>query len=462
MIRAGDAFLLGYLPHLLRGHFEALELIEAALAGAAGELLARASAQRAALPRRGAELVSAVWTLEGVVGSGLGVEPPKPPYELGDVAPWSAALARAFVESNPEDELRTAHLLGELVGASEALVGLAVRAAQLGAADPTHAAVAARAAALRQALAAPLEAPASSDPTVAGELTALARERATAAADAGPPTAAHAAALAGTRGRIGYIARALESACRGTPRAAVAAWNQRHINGTELRRRLLEHRRWSVPCRMEEDGQPAPRVFAFDQRVLLAFSDTRALDQRPPFLVSDAPEDQLVVTVPGTALFSWVPDDHVDLLVLDATADPAAKSTINYPRDTHTGLRQAAADLALELALTDWSHLDLDVLRQAMHPILVDGNTVKNLLAPDGYGRPRVALFTSLDALELHVDRLENAALAGLQRLLVPGHTLFPELAKLDVAGVVYNPSGPFRSRSLNKRTIELLAAAGE
>jgi hypothetical protein len=236
------------------------------------------------------------------------------------------------------------------------------------------------------------------------------------------------------------------------------------MSGSELLRRLAEHHRWNLPVRMV-DGKPQPRVFSFEQikeRVLLAFSDTRALALRPAFTRSDKPEDQMVLTVPGALVFQLVPDENVDLLVLDPVDDLNAPTTINYRREQHPMLKRVGHEVSLELAATDWSHLNPGTLREGQFWILVSGGQVHNLLAPDGYRRPRLALFTSEAALDAHLQYAtpeQQSAFAQAQRLLAPGHTLFPQMAKLDVAGIVINPSGPGRSRAFNKRTLEVLAS---
>jgi hypothetical protein len=62
----------------------------------------------------------------------------------------------------------------------------------------------------------------------------------------------------------------------------------------------------------------------------------------------------------------------------------------------HGSLRQATEEVALELAACEWSRLDLKPLRAYSFWILVGGGKVHNLMAPDGYGRPRIGMFLLL------------------------------------------------------------------
>jgi hypothetical protein len=173
--------------------------------------------------------------------------------------------------------------------------------------------------------------------------------------------------------------------------------------GSELLQRLAEHHLWNIPCRGGVDGQPTPRIFTFDKRVMFAFSDRPALDARPAFLRSDKPDEQQCLTIAGALMLEYLPQE-VDVLVLDATDDPAAPGTINYPREMHARLRQRASEVALELAAADWSELNLPALRQHPYWILGSGSTVHNLLVKAAFGRPMLGLFSTEAALEAHLS----------------------------------------------------------
>jgi hypothetical protein len=217
------------------------------------------------------------------------------------------------------------------------------------------------------------------------------------------------------------------------------------MNGRELLRRLAEHHRWNVPA--TADGKP--RLFQLGKRVLFAFSDGPALQTRPSFV-----RESLVLTVAGALLFKFLPPD-ADLLVLDATDDANAPHTVNYPREMHGLLRQVGGEVALELAATDWSQVLPGALREHPYWIVVEGNHVKQLLAPDARGRAMSALFSSEAALEAH---LSEQATSTWERRLLKGELLFPSLAKLGM-GMVLNPSGPGRRRAFNQRFVEMLAS---
>lgn len=268
--------------------------------------------------------------------------------------------------------------------------------------------------------------------------------------------------LAKIRARLGECARALESAVRGAPRASVRAWRDKKMSGGELMRRLCEHHRWSAPCLFGPDGQPRPRVFVFDKRAFLVFSDSRTRDEQPAFVRAGKTEEQPYLTFTGVALFRWLPDADVDVITIDPTDDPDAPQTINYPREMHARLRAFADEVALDLAACDWSRLDLEALRAYSFWVLVSGGKIHNLLARDCRGRPFVGLFYSEEALDAHLARATPEQArdhAVWQKMLLPGAALFPSLTQLDVAGVMLNPSGPGRTRAFNTRTLGMLAS---
>ncbi len=462
-----DAFLMGYLQHLVRAHFQALEILIQARDGAEGELSARVEARLRALHERGPEIVSCVWKIESIMGDRLHVQPPAPPQSMADVLTLSRALESAF-EAAPESGVegyRTAYAFGVRCGIAETTVAIAALHWALWAAAPSDAQLSERGHIIREMLARSTSSPGvtSNCPTMRSEDDAIMRALGAAAATAArAPDDTSAGELAQIQEQLGHCARSLESAARSTPRAAVRAWRDKYLAGGELMRRLAEHYRWRVPCRIGQDGKPEPHVMVFDKRVLMVFSDSEALGERPTFLQTGKPEDHLYLTFPGTALFRWLPDANVDVLVLDPTNDPHAPHTINYPREMHGRLREVADEVALELSACDWSRLDLAPLRAYRFWILVSGGQVHNLMSPDGYGRPRIGMFSSEAALEAHLARAtpEQARdFASWQRLLAPGEVLFPQMAKLNVAGIILNPSGPGRTRAFNSRTVEKLAS---
>ncbi len=467
--RSVDAFLLAYLPNLVKAHFQILEILLQSREGAGEEPASRVETLLRALQERGPEIVSCVWQLESILGDRLRVQPPAPPQSEADVDALSHAIEAAFKgapESNAED-YRTAYAFGMRCGTAETLVALAALHRSLWAAAPDDARLKERGRALLEALSRMAASPgvASDSPTMQNEDEAISHAlNAAATIAASAPVDASAVELLKIRAQLGNCARSLESATLGTPRAAVRAWRDKQLSGIELARRLAEHYRWSVPCRIGQDGKPEFRILTFDKRVLMAFSDARALAARPTFLRAGGAEDQLYLTFTGTELFSRLADANVDVLVLDPTDDPQAPHTINYPREMHGSLREVAEEAALELAACDWSRLDLAPLLAHRFWILAGGGSVHNLMAPDGYGRPRIAMFPTEAALDAHLAHAtpEQARdFTFMQRLLAPGEVLFPPIAGLDVAGIVLNPSGPGRTRAFNIWTVKKLAGLG-
>ena len=462
-----DAFLLGYLPHRVGAHFLALGTLLQAGSGAAGELASRVEARMRSLPERGPEVVSCVWQIESILGERLRAQLPEPPRSVGELADFSRAVGEAFEDACLSDAggLRTAYALGDRVGGAEHTAATAALHWSLWAAARGDTRMEERARVIREELArlASAQGVTSDCPTVRGEEADITRELGAAVeAAARSPDDASADELAKIQARLGECARALESALRGTPRASVRAWRDKKMSGGELMRRLCEHYRWSAPCQIGEDGQPRPRVFVFDKRAFLVFSDSRARGEQPAFVRTGGTEDQLYLTFTGAALFRWLPGAGVDLIVIDPTDDPDAPQTINYPREMHARLRGFADEVALDLAACDWSRLDLEALRAYSFWVLVSGGKIHNPLARDCRGRPFVGLFSSEEALDAHLALAtpeQAREHAQWQKMLLTGAAMFPSLAQLDVAGVMLNPSGPGRTRAFNTSTLEMLAS---
>jgi hypothetical protein len=339
---------------------------------------------------------------------------------------------------------------GANCGLAERLLGEAAQVWALWAAAPAHPQLSARGGELRRQLAAwaPLD---DADPTLAAEEQLIARDLRHAVEVASfPPHDGGALEFAKGRARVAQSARAMEAAAAGTPRDCVRAWSEKRMDGHALLRRLAEHHRWSVPCVVGPDGKPMPKLFQFDKQVLFAFSDRTALAARPKHL-----EETQLVTLVGALLFKWLPSD-VDVLVLDATEDPAGPGVIKYPRERHGLLRQVGGEVALELAATDWSQVDPRALCEHDYWIVMTGSSVHQILAPDGRGRPTSALFSSEEALDAQLAR-GTAEQRAWEKRLLSGEALFPSLAKLQM-GMVLNPGGP-RSRAFNARFVERLAS---
>lgn len=463
-----DAFLLGYLPHRVGAHFQALETLLHAGSGAVGELASRVESRLRSLPERGPEVVSCVWQIESILGERLRTtELPEPPRSVEELADFSRAVGNAFEDACRADagRRRTAYALGDRVGAAEQTVATAALHRSLWASARDDARMAERGSVIREELTRLASAPkvTSDCPTVMGEDADITRELSGAVeAAAHTPDDSSADELAKIQERLGECARALESALRGTPRASVLAWRDKKMSGAELMRRLSEHYRWSAPCLFGPDGQPQPRFFVFDKGVLMVFGDSRARDEQPSFVRTGKTEDQLYLTFRGVEFFRWLPDANVDLVVIDPTDDPDAPQTINYPREMHARLREFANEVALDLAACNWSRLDLEAMRAYSFWVLVSAGKIHNLLALDCRGRPFVGLFSSEEALDAHLalatpDQAREHA--QWQKMLLTGAAMFPSLAQLDVAGVMLNPSGPGRTRAFNKKTVEMLAS---
>jgi hypothetical protein len=456
-----DAFQIGYLPELVRAHFGALEILVPAGTQADAALAAVLAHEQTAFRERGPEVVSIVVQVEGILAERLDEPPPAPPRSPEECAAWTGAAAAAFEKHGGDAE---AYAAGRYAGAAEAALANAVRQRKLWATSPTHAPLTKTAEAVRAAVlkAAATPAPAAACPTRRACSERIAQELAPAAgAVEKAPAEATTAELARAHAEIASAARALEAAAWGTPRGAVDDWLAGRMNGRELARRIVEHRRWTVPC---EPGAaaPTPRVFAFDKRVLMAFSDPPALAARPDFLGGIIGADDRWLTVPGWALLADLPRPGVDLVVLDPGKDPHSRKTINYPTELHRMLAEESRTAAVEAAVADWSHLDRRALRDASYWVLVAGSSLRFLGAPDRLGRARIGVFTTEAALDAHLEHAtpeQRAAFAReTRRMLLPGAELFRALRAAQAA-IVFNPSGPGRTRAFNPQSVEMLAS---
>ena len=461
MLRAGDAFQLGYLPHQFKAHFAAAELLES-LHGADGPLGERVGLMLASLPERGPEIMSCLFQLENIVGSRLEVQPPQPPQSVADCARFGAAIAAAFDGKKPTEEQRVAYQLGERVGIAEAWLAIAVRAVSLSVPARDDARIAEPLRTARQALQAAASAPAieTSCPTQRGEQVALARWLGAAVEVAArPPEDALILELSKIAFQVCGCARSLESAAWGTPRTSVRAWHEKQMDGRALMQRLCEHHRFWTPCTTDAQGRPDPKIFQFDKRVLVLFSDPTVIEQRPDFLKAETQ----YLTVPGALLLGAL-DDKIDLVVIDPMGnDPKNPQTINYLRELHALLKQIAHETAFELLACDWSRLQLAPFRDYKFWLQNGPGGPQMFSVRDGYGRQRAAVFSSEAALDAyitaHATPEQAKTWAPDLRFLIPGDALFAGLAKTPAEGFILNPAGPGRTRAFNRKTLERLAA---
>ena len=460
MLRAGDAFQLGYLQHHFHAHFAAAEMLEP-LRGAGGNLGERAARMLASLPERGPEIMSCLFQLENIVGNRLQVTPPQPPQSAADCARFAQAIDAAFEGSKPGDDERIAFRLGDRVGNAEAWLAIAVKAFSLAVAAPADARVADRLHTARAAMqaAAAARAVETTCPTMRREHAALGRWLGAAIeAAARTPEDPRILELAQFALQLSGCARSLEAAAWGTPRASVRAWREERLSGALLMRRLCEHHRFSTPCTTDAQGRPDPKVFEFDKRVLFLFSDPETIEQRPDLLRAETQ----YLTAPGAFLLGGL-NDGVDLVVIDPMGnDPSNPLTINYPRHLHATLKQVAHEVSFELGACDWTRLELPPFRTYPFWLQNGPGGPQNFVVRDGYGRARVAVFTSEAALETHIAAHASPEQAKSYvrdlRFVMSGDALFAALAKLPIDGLILNPSGPGRTRAFNRKTLEMLA----
>lgn len=426
---AREFFLLGYLPAIVRGHLAGLDLAvlakEPSLAPALEPHLVR-------LRERGTEIVSAVWEIENILARAFAMKPPPPPVPDNQTV-WSQAVMVAAVEHAKADPALASYRdLGVWAGTIEVAVLFHARNQTLPVKE-----LAERSALAVKAVS-DIPVPKSTCPTARAEAEAIGRALEDATKDPTPALA-----------RIRRSARALESAALGTPRDSIRAWKEKRIDGTALVRRLAEHQSWLVQSRPDRDQ---PMIFSFDKRVMLGWSDPELVAARPDYLK----EPTRFLSMPGSMFFAMVPNDAIDLVVLEGTTD--ASLVINYPREKHAVLKAAAEDAAFACELTNWSALDVGTLRKHRFWMLVHGGDMRNLVATDACGRRFAAIFSNEAALDAHLATTPAAAAADCTKVTLPGETFFKNLLSFDVAGIAIDPSGPSRSRLFNKAMLQRLA----
>jgi hypothetical protein len=242
-------------------------------------------------------------------------------------------------------------------------------------------------------------------------------------------------------------------------REVIELWRAKKISGATLLRHLVSYESWYVPipadAAEEVSTQGAPSRVTTNRdaqgvRRLLLYSDPASCAQFRWAPESGGTEQQHYLAAAGGWVFR-LPLDKVDELVID----PGAGHEITYKREQLSRFREMADALEMEAMLARlpahpeemeellpmlWNYSGYSI---AMHNRV--GRPPQVALTRDDQGRTLAAIFTFDDAFSAFQIEDARGRYADERVVQTPmtGAQLFEVLAGMDVAGVVFNPSGP-------------------
>lgn len=237
--------------------------------------------------------------------------------------------------------------------------------------------------------------------------------------------------------------------------AAITAWQEKQIGGTQLLRRLASFDAWRVPV---SEGAAAEMLSTNAATRLMYSRDAAGVGRL--YLFSDAAAWETFTRAGNgpaagqhflTTTGSWVfrlPLDQVDFVEID----PGSPWHINYSREQFPRLRALAEAVEIERTLLalrrgeaaagaavqvrDYAHYLLAVVNQ--------GGQTALALAPDSRGRALAAIFTAADNFDAFADERQPTPEEGqLLSLELAGERLFQQLSGMQLDGLVFNCCGP-------------------
>jgi len=189
-----------------------------------------------------------------------------------------------------------------------------------------------------------------------------------------------------------------------------------------------------------KDAAGTTRFFIFsDDEAYKRFSES-----------SGDPLKQHFLTTKGTWVFR-LPIDEIDFVAIDATSP----HEIAYGKELFPRLKQMANAIEVEEALLELRTSDtpgkglIPLVRDYQGyniAILKTGEASQLGLAPDDKGRVLLAVFThddGFDAYSAESKRLRPES--EVMQMNLPGASLFDQITKIKIDGVVFNCCGPAR-----------------
>ena len=240
------------------------------------------------------------------------------------------------------------------------------------------------------------------------------------------------------------------------PRDGIRDYNKGAIDAVALLRILVSHQDWCIPGRHEgEDIAPLIAV-AGDERWLQIFSDTDAYEAYLAH-VGDQPNSEYLI-MPGSAVFASLGNN-----LSGVNINPESEHSVHYGESQFEQLRRRGLAveveriLAGESAYTKPFHLlrAFDGYRLIFANDETDGHRIA--LVPDLQGRPLLAVFTADDAVRAFIDDAEQILGSEPMVSRIDGVSLFTEVQKLPVSGIVFNCSGPGPAQAVESDFAEIV-----
>ena len=242
-----------------------------------------------------------------------------------------------------------------------------------------------------------------------------------------------------------------------TPRYAIGQWQKKEIDGTELMRRLMAWKHWSIAisesaaAEMIATNAAGRIMYSRDQNGvgrIFIYSDSAAYASFCK--ETGVTGDQLFLSTSGDWIFRLELEDISEIVI-----DPFTPTEIVYATEHFERLNEMAKAVQVEEALAklrfqpETADEMIPVVRDYANYILpvyrVDGGMVL-AMAPDSQGRELAAVFTSAEAFDAF-EPVWKGEYPNKDLLLfnLSGVELFAQLVKMDLDGIVFNCKGPAR-----------------
>lgn len=234
----------------------------------------------------------------------------------------------------------------------------------------------------------------------------------------------------------------------------IAQWRNKQIESTALMRLLVSHPAWSLPV----SESAALEMMAENAASRIQYNrDPQGVNRQLIFSSPEAfavyqkncgePREQYLFTTTGAWVFR-LPLEGIDEIWID----PLTPGDIRYVKAQFNQLRAMADAIEAEQSLAALrqgtapdSALSLVKNYAAFWvPVLVRGEGMHLMFAPDSKGRKLAAVFTSEDTLAAFLPEAKtHAGEAQVVERIWKGKDLFPLLLAMPIDGIVFNCAGP-------------------
>jgi hypothetical protein len=237
---------------------------------------------------------------------------------------------------------------------------------------------------------------------------------------------------------------------------AIRNYHAGEVDAAGLLRVLVSHYEWCIPGRREGDEVAPLIAVAGEERWLQIFSDPETY-KRYLRRMGDSPDADYLV-MPGPAVFASLGNNLTGLNI-----NPECEASVHYASHQFKNLRQWGLAVEVERILAGESTYTkpFHLLRAFDGYRLVfsadEDNAHRLALVPDLQGRPLAAVFTADDSVRAFVQDAKQ--LLGEEPLIsqIDGVSLFTQLQKLPIAGMVFNCSGPGAAHAVELEFAEVV-----